>query len=91
MLTVRPNLPYGPSEEEADATAMRKAMKGLGTDEKVIINILANRSNQQRQVISRKFNTLFGKVTSRASNILIYINKMLKMFPISLYFKYINS
>ena len=31
-----------------DAQALRKAMKGIGTDEKTIINIVANRTNAQR-------------------------------------------
>jgi len=55
-------VPYGPAEEEADAAALRKAMKGFGTDEKAIIVILANRSNHQRQLISMKFKSLYGKV-----------------------------
>jgi len=60
--TVRPKQPYGPSDEEADAAALRKAMKGFGTDEKAIIAILAKRSNHQRQLIARKFTALYGKV-----------------------------
>ncbi|XP_059480511.1 annexin B9-like isoform X2 [Neocloeon triangulifer] len=59
--TIRPKEPYGPADEEADAAALRKAMKGFGTDEKAIIAILANRSNQQRQLIARKFISLYGK------------------------------
>jgi len=60
--TIRPKVPYGPAEEEADAAALRKAMKGFGTDEKAIIAILANRSNSQRQVIARRYTALYGKV-----------------------------
>jgi hypothetical protein len=62
MPTVRPKQPYGPADEEADAAALRKAMKGFGTDEKAIIAVLANRSNHQRQLISRRFTALYGKV-----------------------------
>lgn len=50
-----------PSE---DAAALRAAMKGFGTDEKAIINILCHRSNRQRQEISQAFNREFNRVSS---------------------------
>lgn len=34
----------------ADANALRKAMKGFGTDEDALINVICRRSNEQRQV-----------------------------------------
>lgn len=34
----------------ADAQALRKAMKGFGTDEDALINVICRRSNEQRQV-----------------------------------------
>jgi hypothetical protein len=44
-----------------DADALRKAMKGLGTDEQAIINIVCNRSNKQRQEIVLAFKQQFGR------------------------------
>ncbi|XP_040186261.1 annexin A5 [Rana temporaria] len=44
-----------------DAEALRKAMKGLGTDEDPIMKILTSRSNAQRQQIDVAFKTLFGR------------------------------
>jgi hypothetical protein len=56
--TVTPAAGFNPEE---DCNKLRKAMKGLGTDEKAIIDILSNRSNQQRQEIKLKFKTMFGR------------------------------
>lgn len=46
---------------EEDAGNLRKAMKGLGTNEKAIIDILTHRSNSQRQLIAQSFNQLFNR------------------------------
>ena len=48
-------------DPEQDATFLRKAMKGLGTDESTIIGILCTRNNRQRQEIMSKFKTLYGR------------------------------
>lgn len=45
----------------ADAQALRKAMKGFGTDEDGLINVICRRSNEQRQLIARAYKTNFGK------------------------------
>lgn len=44
-----------------DCELLRKAMKGIGTDEKAITMILARRSNNQRQIIKTHFASMFGK------------------------------
>lgn len=49
---------FNPSQ---DAAALRKAMKGFGTDEQAIIDILCSRSNWQRQMISDAFTRELGR------------------------------
>ncbi|XP_022236276.1 annexin B9-like isoform X2 [Limulus polyphemus] len=56
--TVVPAKPFDP---QADAQALRKAMKGFGTDEKSIINVLTRCVNSQRQQIAVSYKTQFGK------------------------------
>ncbi|XP_014670294.1 PREDICTED: annexin-B12-like [Priapulus caudatus] len=53
--------PYSPFNGQADAEVIRKAMKGFGTDEKAIIDVLAHRNNAQRQKITLDFKTMYGK------------------------------
>lgn len=49
------------SSAEKDAEALRKAMKGFGTDEAAIIKIIANRTNEQRQKIKIAYKASFGR------------------------------
>ena len=48
-----------------DADALRKAMKGLGTDEKTLISILGNRDTAQRLQIKTAFQSKHGRVSDQ--------------------------
>ena len=47
---------------EGTSTRLRKAMKGFGTDEKVIIDVLASHCNYELQLIKERYKTLYGRV-----------------------------
>lgn len=53
--------PYPNFNAESDSSILRKAMKGFGTDEKAIIDVLAFRSNEQRMQIKLMYKTMFGR------------------------------
>ncbi|PAA61558.1 hypothetical protein BOX15_Mlig011209g4 [Macrostomum lignano] len=53
--------PYDSFNANADAEQLRKAMKGLGTNEESIINVLGHRTVSQRQEIVRAFKMKYGK------------------------------
>jgi len=47
-------------DAETDAKVLYKAMKGFGTDEDKILNIVANRSSTQLMAVEKKFRTMYG-------------------------------
>ncbi|BFZ17663.1 hypothetical protein BsWGS_20702 [Bradybaena similaris] len=53
--------PYPNFNAEQDVQVLRKAMKGIGTDEKAIIDVLGRRSCDQRQQIKLMYKTCFGR------------------------------
>ncbi|CAF2047091.1 unnamed protein product [Rotaria magnacalcarata] len=54
-------VPFAEFNVERDCNNLQKAMKGLGTDENMLIHILGNRSNDQRLQIRDKYKTMFGQ------------------------------
>uniref|UniRef100_A0A8C1NVW6 Annexin n=1 Tax=Cyprinus carpio TaxID=7962 RepID=A0A8C1NVW6_CYPCA len=56
--TVKPHSGFNAND---DAEVLYKAMKGLGTDEAAILQLLTARSNAQRQEIKAAYKTLHGK------------------------------
>uniref|UniRef100_T1J8K7 Annexin n=1 Tax=Strigamia maritima TaxID=126957 RepID=T1J8K7_STRMM len=59
--TVTPNLVLNP---ERAAMKLQRAMRGIGTDEKVLIDILGGCANFQRQEIKKKYKTMYGRELS---------------------------
>ena len=53
--------PIDQAKIDADAAGLRKAMKGLGTDEKAIIEIIANRTNRERLAMIDSFKRQFNR------------------------------
>lgn len=49
-------------DKEAAAIKLRKAMKGLGTDEKAIIDILSSHTNHELQQIKDHYKTCYGRI-----------------------------
>ncbi|KAL0979868.1 hypothetical protein UPYG_G00190880 [Umbra pygmaea] len=56
--SVKPKADFNAKE---DATALSKAMKGLGTNEKILISVLTQRTSEQRQLICKAYHEATGK------------------------------
>lgn len=56
--TIKEKPGFNPGE---DAAALRKAMEGIGTTEKTLIDILTQRSNAQRQLICKAYQDAIGR------------------------------
>lgn len=52
---------YDGFDANQDCEVLHKAMKGMGTDEAAIINIVAHRSNKQRQELKKVYAQMWGK------------------------------
>jgi annexin A7/11 len=61
MATIYGKAGFGDKDAEEAAKSFKKAMKGIGTDEKRIIKEMLAFSNAQRQVIKDKYYNMYGK------------------------------
>uniref|UniRef100_A0A8D0CJA9 Annexin n=1 Tax=Scleropages formosus TaxID=113540 RepID=A0A8D0CJA9_SCLFO len=64
--TVRPFVGFDAS---SDAKALRKAMKGFGTDEDTIISIITQRSNEQRQEVKNSTDLMVDLKSELSNNL----------------------
>ena len=53
--------PIDQSKIDADAVTLRKAMKGIGTDEKAIIELICSRTNKERVAMIESFKRQFNR------------------------------
>eukprot|EP00051_Salpingoeca_urceolata_P001007 m.37936 g.37936 ORF g.37936 m.37936 type:complete len:1269 (+) comp11142_c0_seq3:271-4077(+) len=51
-------LPFPMHDPQEDAKELRRAMKGLGTNEKKLIHIIGTRTNRQRQAIAQEYDVM---------------------------------
>lgn len=58
MATIKPAQPFNVNH---DVEVLRKAMKGFGTDEQAIIDVICRRTNSQRQEIKIMFHQMYDR------------------------------
>ncbi|XP_010626703.1 annexin A3 isoform X2 [Fukomys damarensis] len=66
--TIKDYPSFSPS---VDAEAIRKAIRGIGTDEERLVSILTERSNVQRQLIVKEYQAAYEKGTGTDEDALI--------------------
>jgi hypothetical protein len=50
-------------QAEEAAKQLRKAMKGIGTDESKVIKVITSHRNGARQLIKQQYMTMYGRVS----------------------------
>jgi len=56
-------VPANPFDPRRDAETLKAAMKGFGTNEQALIDVLCRRTSSQRTQIVQMFKSMYGKVT----------------------------
>jgi len=51
---------------QQDAQILKQAMKGLGTDDETVINVICNRTNEQLVFLNQEYKKMFGKTLRKA-------------------------
>ena len=69
-------VPAANFDANRDVDALRKAMKGFGTNEKTLINILGNRTTEQRMRIKDSYKAKLNRVRRSISNKFLRIERI---------------